>query len=62
LDLAWTIRGSGDLNGDSKSDIIFVHSNGSVQTWLMNGPNTLTSSALTAAPGWSIGGTLWDQN
>jgi hypothetical protein len=43
------VDGTGDLNGDGRSDIIFRDPNGAVIEWLMNG------AAATAIQG--VGGT-----
>ncbi len=43
-DLAWTVVGVGDLNGDGASDIVWQHqSTGAVYVWFLNG---LTRSAV----------------
>jgi hypothetical protein len=37
VDLSWSIRGIGDFNADGTSDILWVHTNGSVALWFMSG-------------------------
>jgi hypothetical protein len=39
---AWVVVGTGDFNGDGKSDILWRNSNGDVGIWLMNGTQTLS--------------------
>ena len=49
---------SGDFNGDGKSDILWLNTNGQAAIWLMNG-TTPTTEALVGAPGpsWHVVGT-----
>ena len=55
LDPSWHVLGTGDYNGDGKSDIIFQNTNGSVAIWEMNG-TTPTAETLvqTLDPSWHI--------
>ena len=49
-DLDWKVVGSGDYDGDTKSDIMWRHElTGQVYYWRMNG-STITSSAKVATP------------
>jgi VCBS repeat protein len=41
----WEIKGSGDFNGDGKSDIVWQSSDGTPAIWLMDGTNVLSTSA-----------------
>jgi hypothetical protein len=56
----WSIVGTGDFNGDRKSDILWRDTAGDVAIWEMNGTSILNASATyvaTVAPGtWSIAG------
>jgi probable HAF family extracellular repeat protein len=55
---AWTIQGTGDFNGDGKTDILWRNANGDVVTWLMNGGAIAASADLGVIPStWSIRGT-----
>jgi hypothetical protein len=48
---AWKVVGTGDFNGDDKSDLILQNGDtGDVVVWLMSGP-TITVGAVVAAPG-----------
>jgi FG-GAP repeat len=40
---AWVVVGTGDFNGDGKSDILWRNSNGDLGIWLMNGTQTLST-------------------
>ena len=35
--MAWSVVGTGDFNGDGKSDIVWRDSGGNTSIWLMNG-------------------------
>ena len=41
----WEIKGSGDFNGDGKSDIVWQSNDGTPALWLMDGTNVLSTSA-----------------
>ena len=46
-----------DLNGDGKSDVLWLDTSGSVGLWLMNGASILSTSVLGNVPGvWSVVG------
>jgi len=42
---SWEVKGSGDFNGDGKSDIVWQSSDGTPAIWLMDGTNVLSTSA-----------------
>src|SRR5262249_17627638 len=51
----WTIVGTGDFNGDGKSDILWRDTSGNVAIWLMNGAQVTQSAGVGSAPtSWSI--------
>jgi hypothetical protein len=53
----WSIFGSGDYNGDGKSDIIWRDGSGNVAIWEMNGTTVLnqaTSFVGNVAGNWLI--------
>jgi hypothetical protein len=56
----WSILGTGDFDGDGKSDILWQNaSSGTVEEWLMNGSTvSATSDIATLAPGtgWTVAG------
>jgi hypothetical protein len=50
---SWHVIGTGDFNGDGKSDILFQNTNGSVAIWLMNGtPPTAEPFVQAVDPSW----------
>src|SRR5262249_35923687 len=55
----WTVKAIGDLNGDSKADLVWDNtSNGQASVWLMNG-STIQTAALVGAPNgsaWQVAG------
>ncbi len=56
----WTIVGTGDFNGDGKSDILWRDSSGNVAIWEMNGTSVLNPNATViggVSTVWSIVGT-----
>jgi hypothetical protein len=52
----WTLlSGSGDFDGDGKSDLLWEKSDGAVSVWLMNGANVTTqSNQIGPFAGWKI--------
>ena len=44
-DNGWSIVGTGDFNRDSKADLVFQHTDGTIALWMMDGL-TLTESVL----------------
>ena len=43
---SWQVKGTGDFNGDGKSDILWQGSDGTPAIWLMDGTNFLSASAV----------------
>ena len=41
---SWTEIGTGDFNGDGKSDILWQNANGQVAIWEMNGTNPIAGA------------------
>ena len=52
----WQIKGTGDFNGDGKSDITWQHDNGTPAVWLMDG----TNATVVGAFGPFNPGATWD--
>jgi len=55
----WQIKGSGDFNGDGKSDILWQGSDGMPAIWLMDGINFVSTSAagsFNPGPSWQVKG------
>ena len=52
----WKIVGTGDFNGDGKSDILWQDTSGDVAIWLMNGVQTPQGAGVGNVPTtvWSI--------
>src|SRR5258708_19048992 len=56
-DLNWRIAGSGDFDGDGKSDILWRHgATGEISIWFMNGATILSAPVFGAVTdlNWSI--------
>jgi hypothetical protein len=52
-------KGTGDFNGDNKSDILWQNSDGTAAIWLMNGMNAVTVGAVgpfNPGPSWQVKG------
>jgi FG-GAP-like repeat len=47
VDNSWKIAGTGDFDGDRKTDILWRNDNGSVETWLMNGSTVTAANLVT---------------
>ena len=57
---SWQIRGTGDFNGDGRSDILWQGSDGTPAIWLMDGTTTTFVGAVgpfNPGPSWQIRGT-----
>ena len=53
----WSIVGTGDFDGDGKSDILWHDNSGNVAIWFMNGGQVSQSVGVGNAPTvWSIQG------
>ena len=48
---SWKEIGTGDFNGDGKSDILWQNANGQAAIWEMNGTNVIGSALVGANPG-----------
>jgi hypothetical protein len=61
LNTGWSVAGTGKINADIKSDILWQNSNGQNSAWLMSDTNYLSSVMLktrTPAFGWKIAALL----
>ena len=57
---SWQIKGTGDFNGDGKSDILWQNTTAQPAIWLMNGTNATFGGAagsFNPGPSWHIKGT-----
>jgi hypothetical protein len=59
-DRAWQVASIGDIDGDSKIDLVWQNVNtGALRVWLMNGPDLIRSVVLTpgsVSPAWKLVG------
>ncbi len=60
---SWNVIGTGDFDGDTRSDILWRNSDGTVVEWGMNGANIMSSSVVTSGgvvvtpdASWSVAG------
>jgi hypothetical protein len=56
---SWQIKGSGDFNGDGKSDILWQGSDGTPAIWLMDGLTVLSNGpagSFNPGPSWHVVG------
>jgi FG-GAP-like repeat len=62
-DTSWSIAGTGDFDGDGKSDVLWRNTAGQLALWLMNGSSIVGSSFVNDGstpvnpdPSWSVAG------
>ena len=53
----WEVKGTGDFNGDGKSDILWQGEDGTAAVWLMDGTKPSTTPSAQSGTGWEIKGT-----
>jgi hypothetical protein len=56
-DPRWRIVGTGDFNGDHKTDLPFQHEDGTLAVWFMDGTNLVSAALLNPsqpAAGWKV--------
>jgi hypothetical protein len=52
---SWSVAGTGDYNGDRKSDIIWSDSSNNVAIWLMNGTAVASTAGVGNIPtNWTV--------
>jgi VCBS repeat protein len=57
LPVDWTVRGTGDFDGDGKGDILWRNANGGVAIWLMNGATIKASLGVgSMTTDWVVAG------
>jgi hypothetical protein len=54
VDPSFHVIGTGDFNGDGKSDILFQNTNGNVAIWEMNGLNVIAQQGFTVDPSFHV--------
>ena len=55
--LAWSVVETGDFNGDSMSDILWLDTSGDLAVWFMNGPSVGSYAHLgNVGSGWQMQG------
>jgi serralysin len=55
---SWHVIGTGDFNGDGKSDILLQNTDGQVSIWEMNGTNMIAHAPVAdPGPSWHAIGT-----
>jgi hypothetical protein len=56
---SWKLVGTGDFNGDGKSDLLWQNTSGQVAIWEMDGTNVIDSAKVGPNPGpsWKVVGT-----
>jgi len=54
----WTVEGTGDFDGDGKTDILWQLPDGRTCIWVMNGTNVLSQefTSVIASPDWTVEG------
>ena len=56
--LSWHVAGTGDFNGDGKTDILWQNSDGTPAIWEMNGTSFIGGGGLAnPGPSWHVAGT-----
>src|SRR5215475_4051733 len=62
-DATWSVVGTGDFDGDTRADILWRNTDGSLAEWRMNGSNVVSSGFVTSAgtpvkpdSSWSVAG------
>ena len=63
-DASWSVVGTGDFDGDSRADILWRNTGGTIVDWSMNGSSIVSSSVMSFAgaavdvgASWSVAGT-----
>ncbi|MCC3526851.1 MAG: hypothetical protein JGK21_01850, partial [Microcoleus sp. PH2017_22_RUC_O_B] len=55
VNLGWQIQGTGDFNGDAKSDIFWRDNVGNNVVWFMNGTNKTDANSYRATNWEAVG-------
>jgi hypothetical protein len=60
-DAGWRVVGAGDFNADTKTDLLFQHTDGTLSVWIMNGVTRTSGSFLSpsspGSPNWKAAAT-----